>query len=350
MLNDRVKILDCTLRDGGYVNNWEFDTETAIKIIDGLYTSGVRYIEIGIMGKGGNPEKSTKFSSFNEVEVLLRNRKNDCQYAIMITKSESDNFNIPIRSKKTVDIIRIAYFKNELLDALRYATELKEKGYEVFLQAMATFMYSRKELEDMILAINKIQPSAFYIVDSFSNMFPEEVRSIAQMVLDKLDEKIEFGFHAHNNIQMGFANVIEFLKVNSSRAVFVDGSIYGMGRGAGNVPVELIMDYVNRDNIVYDIPVILKVYQDYIRPIFEQYFWGYTHSYYLTASKDMNSVYSWYFFSKGITDIVQLNKALNSVKAENKYTLVRNEADEIIRILKEDKNDGRVKKSTQIDS
>lgn len=132
MLNDRVKILDCTLRDGGYVNNWEFDTETAIKVIDGLYTSGVRYIEIGIMGQGGIPGKTTKFSSFNQAEVLLSNRRDDCQYAVMITKSESDNFEIPVRSKKTVDIIRIAYFKNELSEALKYAEELKEKGYEVF--------------------------------------------------------------------------------------------------------------------------------------------------------------------------------------------------------------------------
>jgi len=339
MLNDRVKILDCTLRDGGYVNNWEFDTETAIKVIDGLYTSGVRYIEIGIMGQGGIPGKSTKFSSFNQAEVLLSNRRDDCPYAVMITKSESDNFEIPVRSKKTVDIIRIAYFKNELSEALKYAEELKEKGYEVFLQAMATFMYSRKELEDMILAINKVQPSAFYIVDSFSNMFPEEVRSFAQVVLDKLDEKIEFGFHAHNNIQMGFANVIEFLKANTSRTVFVDGSIYGMGRGAGNVPIELIMDYVNREDKAYDIAAILKVYQDYIHPIFKQYYWGYTHPYYLTASKDMNSVYSWYFTNKGITDIMQLNRALDSIKDESKYTLARNEADEITRMIQEEKND-----------
>lgn len=339
MTNIKTRVLDCTLRDGGYVNNWEFDTETALRIIDGLYKSGVRYIEIGIMGQGGVPGKSTKFASFDQAEVLLRDRKSDCKYAIMVTKSESDHYDIPVRSGKTVDIIRVAFFKNELIDALEYAKQLKEKGYEVFLQAMATFMYSKGELGDMISAVNKVQPAAFYIVDSFSNMFPEEVSSLAHTVLETLDEKIEFGFHAHNNIQMGYANVIEFLKVKTSRSLFVDGSIYGMGRGAGNVPLELIMDYENRKNNIFDISVILKVYQEYIRPIFEQYYWGYTHPYYLTASKDMNSVYSWYLENKGITDILKINEALECVKPENKFTLVRSETDEIIRKIQEGKND-----------
>lgn len=339
MVYNKVQILDCTLRDGGYVNNWEFDTNMVNEVIDGLYTSGVRYIEIGIMGQGGVPGKSTKFSSFAQTEEILKNRKDDCHYAIMITKSESDKFVIPTRSEKTVDIIRVAYFKNELYDTLQYAKELKAKGYEVFLQAMATFMYTNEELKDMILAINRIQPAAFYIVDSFSNMFPEDVRTFAQTVLYNLDEKIEFGFHAHNNIQMAFANVIEFLNVNTPRLLFVDGSIFGMGRGAGNVPIELIMDFVNKGEKKYDIPIILKTYQKCIRPIFEKYFWGYTHPYYLTASKDMNSVYSWYFINKGLTDIMQLNKALESIENKSKYTLVRDEADKIIKKILEEKND-----------
>ena len=103
-----------------------------------------------------------------------------------------------------------------------------------------------------------------------------------------------------------------------------------MGRGAGNVPVELLMDYLNRRVKQYNIEVLLKTYQDYIKPIFEQYFWGYTHPYYLTASKDMNSVYSWFFMNKGIGDIVELNKALNMIKDSSKYTLMKDEAAEVL--------------------
>ena len=329
-MNNKIHILDCTLRDGGYVNDWEFDSNLAKGVIDGLYESGIRVIEIGIMGIGGEAGKSTKFSSFKDAEPLLENRKKDCKYAIMINQTGFENFDIPNRSDKTVDIIRLAYFKREIHDAMIFAKSLKDKGYEVFLQAMATFMYSDDEIDDMLKKINDLKPQAFYIVDSFSNLFPEDITSMANSVLSRLNRDIDFGFHAHNNIQMAFANDIAFMNVEDDRKKYIDGSIYGMGRGAGNVPVELLMDYLNRRVKQYNIEVLLKTYQDYIKPIFEQYFWGYTHPYYLTASKDMNSVYSWFFMNKGIGDIVELNKALNMIKDSSKYTLMKDEAAEVL--------------------
>ena len=107
-----------------------------------------------------------------------------------------------------------------------------------------------------------------------------------------------------------------------------------MGRGAGNVPVELLMDYLNKKDKQYNLEVLLRTYQDYIKPIFEQYFWGYTHPYYLTASKDMNSVYSWFFMNKGIQDIVQLNTALDMIKENSKYTLMKDEAERVAEKIK----------------
>lgn len=312
------------------MNDWEFDSNLAKGVIDGLYESGIRVIEIGIMGIGGEAGKSTKFSSFKDAEPLLENRKKDCKYAIMINQTGFENFDIPNRSEKTVDIIRLAYFKREIHDAMIFAKSLKDKGYEVFLQAMATFMYSDDEIDDMLKKINDLKPQAFYIVDSFSNLFPEDITSMANSVLSRLNRDIDFGFHAHNNIQMAFANAIAFMNVEDDRKIYIDGSIYGMGRGAGNVPVELLMDYLNRRVKQYNIEVLLKTYQDYIKPIFEQYFWGYTHPYYLTASKDMNSVYSWFFMNKGIGDIVELNKALNMIKDSSKYTLMKDEAAEVL--------------------
>ena len=329
-MNNKIHILDCSLRDGGYVNDWEFDSNLAKGVIDGLYESGIRVIEIGIMGIGGEAGKSTKFSSFKDAEPLLENRKKDCKYAIMINQTGFENFDIPNRRDKTVDIIRLAYFKREIHDAMIFAKSLKDKGYEVFLQAMATFMYSDDEIDDMLKKINDLKPQAFYIVDSFSNLFPEDITSMANSVLSRLNRDIDFGFHAHNNIQMAFANAIAFMNVEDDRKKYIDGSIYGMGRGAGNVPVELLMDYLNRRVKQYNIEVLLKTYQDYIKPIFEQYFWGYTHPYYLTASKDMNSVYSWFFMNKGIGDIVELNKALNMIKDSSKYTLMKDEAAEVL--------------------
>ena len=335
----RVQILDCTLRDGGYVNNWEFDNETAKKIISSIYNSGIRYIEIGILGNGCIAGKSTKFSTFDEMRPLLEERKPDCHYAVMINQAEASKFVIPPKSEDTVDIIRLAYFKRELKDALTFACELKEKGYTVFLQAMATFMYSDTELKDMIEEINRIKPAAFYMVDSFSNMYPGDIELLENKILRVLSPEIEFGFHAHNNLQLAFANVLAFISTETNRTLFVDGSIYGMGRGAGNVPVELLMEYLNKEKIQFDISYILEAFQNYLKPVFHQFYWGYAHPYFLTAAKDMNSVYSWYLGNNGIADILMLNKALDAIPEECKYTLMRGEADRILAGLQEGSHD-----------
>ena len=234
-------LLDCTLRDGGYVNNWEFGAKTALQIRDALYDSGIHYIELGIMGRDSTAGRQTKFASFDEVQPLLEGRRPGCQYCVMITQAELSNawLEIPPRSKTAVDIIRLAYFKPEKSSALISAHKLKEKGYEVFLQAMATFMYTKDELSTMIKEINCLQPAAFYIVDSFSTMYNEDVQMMAEFSLENLADNIYLGFHAHNNIQMAFSNAITFINMQTDRRLMIDGSIFGMGRGAGNVPLEL---------------------------------------------------------------------------------------------------------------
>ena len=332
-------ILDCTLRDGGYVNNWEFDPETIIHTMDGLYDAGVRYMELGIMGKGGEPGNTTKFSDFSQVEPYLEYRRPDCNYAIMMNQADASQYTIPVRSDKTVDLVRIAFFKKESAAAMEKAAELKEKGYMVFLQAMATFMYSDEELSRLISAVNSTHPDGFYMVDSFSTMYHSDVRHMADFVLARLDSDILFGFHAHNNIQMAYSNVIEFFSTDTQRVLIADGSIYGMGRGAGNVPVELLMEYSNKFYYSdYKIEKVLDLFQHYIKPIFARYYWGYSLEYYLTASKNTNSVYSWYLMNHGVSDLLDFNTALDMLPDDIRYTLSRNAADEAIKAMNERKN------------
>ncbi len=329
-------LLDCTLRDGGYVNNWSFDTLTAVAVIDGLYNAGARWIEIGIMGKAPKPGLQTKFSDFGQIKPLLVNRKSDCHYAVMVTTALSDNFEYPPCGGDTPDVIRIAYFKPELEKTLSLARKLKELGYSVFLQAMATFMYSDDELGEMLKAVNALKPSAFYMVDSFSTMYPADVRAMRDRVLGQLSPDISFGFHAHNNIQMAFANVQEFLNCDErSRPLFVDSSVFGMGRGAGNVPTELLMEYLNRGGAQYELSHVLAVYQKYLEPIYRQYGWGYTLPYFLTAIRKTNSAYGWYYMNHGLVGLEELDSALKKIPEDVRYTLKSDIAD---RILKEVQN------------
>ncbi|MDE7219978.1 MAG: aldolase catalytic domain-containing protein [Oscillospiraceae bacterium] len=342
MVNSRNRLLlDCTLRDGGYVNNWEFDTSTALHICDALYVSGVRYIELGLVGRGGVPGKTTKFSSFDEIKPLLKDRRWDCRYCVMITQAElsASRLEIPPRGETTVDMIRIAYFKAEEQDALSSAYVLKKKGYEVFLQAMATFMYTEDELSAMLEKVNRIQPAAFYIVDSFSTMYNDDVRQMADFVLTHLEENILFGFHAHNNIQMAYSNAITFMNMQTERTLIIDGSIFGMGRGAGNVPLELLMEYANKKlGGHYDISAVLTACEQYIAPIFKENYWGYSIPYLLTASNKINSVYGWYLRQKGITTSKDINTILERIPENLRYTLARDTVDRVIADYFEEKS------------
>lgn len=334
-----MRILDCTLRDGGYVNNWEFDNETAVKIIDGLYESGIRDIEIGILGSGANPKKQTKFNGFDEIKTLLENRKKDCHYYVMFTQENAGNFEFPTCSENTPDSIRIAFFKKTWKDAFDTVIMLKKKGYRVFLQAMATFMYDDNELLEMIDRVNEIEPTAFYIVDSFSTMFPNDITKMRDLVLSRLKKNIGFGFHAHNSIQMAFSNVQTFLNKEFDREIVVDGSIFGMGRGAGNVPIELLMNYFNNSyHTKYDILPILKLFEKHIEPIYKQYGWGYSLPYFLVAKYKTNSAYGWYFNNKGISDLSDLDWCLSQIPDDIRYTLRKDIADSICERLKNGKN------------
>lgn len=326
-------ILDCTLRDGGYVNDWEFDVETAIRVRDALYESGIRYIELGLMAQGGTPGKHTKFATFDEVRPYLAGRKADCHYSLMLTQAEYEQtgMEIPCKSEDTVDLLRLAFFKAEADAAMETAKLLKEKGYTVFFQAMATFMYSKEELATLLEKVNALHPAGFYMVDSFSTMYHEDIVEMENLILSQLDADIMFGFHAHNNIQMAMSNVISFFNGAIPRTLIADGSIYGMGRGAGNAPVELIMEYCNKKlGTSYDIKKVLLAFEQDIAPIFEKYYWGYSVPYYLTASKNMNSVYAWYLGRKGIHSIEDMDAVLDRIPKEVGYTLVRDVADQTI--------------------
>ncbi len=324
-------LLDCTLRDGGYVNNWEFDTDTAKAVMEGLYKSGVRFIEIGIMGMDAKVGTQTKFNNFHEMEKLLEYRRKDCSYAVMITTENVDSFELPYRSEKTPDIIRLAYFQKDWKEALENVKVYQEKGYSVFLQAMATFMYPMAELEEMLRAVNVLNPSAFYMVDSFSTMYPRDVRMMRNNVLQCLSQDIAFGFHAHNNIQMAYANVMEFLDIGScDHQLFVDSSIFGMGRGAGNVPTELIMEYLNHQGCQFDTSPLLSIYQKYLEPIYCQYGWGYSLPYFLTAVHKINSAYGWYYLNHGVNKLTMLDTALGMIPEEMRYTLKKDVAEKVI--------------------
>jgi hypothetical protein len=328
-----IKILDCTLRDGGYVNDWDFSRENYDHIILELQKTGIDFVEVGLIGKGKGERFSTKFASMEDISSIVRIKDTKTQFAVMVTYGEALGIPIAPRKPDGVEIIRLAYFKPEADVALKMAEELKEKGYIVFLQAMATFLYTDDELLAMIDKVNKVHPYYFCMVDSFGTMYADDVSAMYHLIDGQLDAGIGLGLHAHNNQQLALSNAITFISEaeKTNRSVCVDASIYGMGRGAGNVNLELLMQYFNKKRGAHYRPEdIVQLWQTELSEEYHKNYWGYTWEYFLAAKYDVNSVYIWYLKRHDVTDPNKVEEILRNLPYELRYTLDKATIDSLI--------------------
>ncbi len=334
-MDSSIKILDCTLRDGGYVNNWEFGEENIKSIINKLSQSRVDIIECGLLGKTVSSKNSTKFNGLEDIERFIPQERNKTIYTCMMNYAEKDELRINRKNPNSVDCIRIAFFKPENEKAIEYARMLMDYGYMVFLQAMATSLYSKSEIKNMIKEVNRCKPYGFSLVDSFGTLYNEDVISLSEQIGTLLNREILFGFHSHNNIQMAFSNAIAFINANVGRNIVVDSTVHGMGRGAGNACTELVAKYLNsKHNKNYDIEELIFVFEDSLKQIYDENYWGYSNVYFLTSLKDINSAYIWYLSTKGIKDLKLINFVLDKIPTESRYFLDKGTIDKILEEIK----------------
>lgn len=257
-----VKVLDCTLRDGAYITGGKFGSERISGIIDALISAEVDIVECGWL-KDVQPDKDS---------VFYNQPKNISNSAFMFDYGKYD---IEKLNHGSGEIIRIAFYKKDLDKISFAAEEVKDKGYRVFLQASNTIEYEEAEVEKLCKRANFIGVDAVYIVDSFGSMFPEDLDKILPVYDEIVDKNIRIGFHSHNNIQLSMGLAIRFIN-SLERKVVVDSSLCGIGRGAGNLQTELLLEYLNRHGAEYKTDVIREGIKKYIEPLYRDYSWGYT--------------------------------------------------------------------------
>lgn len=329
-MRNKIFLLDCTLRDGGYINDWEFSRDIYDAVSTNLQAANVDFIELGIMGAHNTDHFKTKFRILEEVPAPQSTAGGKSLFTVMMTGTEYKKMTIPpYTAGSSVDALRFAFFKAGVNEALSQMEDLISKGYKVFAQTMATFQYSEEELSLLVREINKIKPYAFYIVDSFGTLYPEDIKRLYHLVDDVMDKDILFGIHAHNNLQMANANAITFINEASDRDVIVDGSIYGMGRGAGNAQTEVLMHYLNRNGEIYGEDIVWRLYTDWFAELRKKYNWGYLPEQFLVSKYETNPAYVWYLSRKGITDFHQIKAVLEQIPDEKRYTLFKDEIDKL---------------------
>ena len=329
MSRKRTKVLDCTLRDGGYCNNWKFGAQNITRLIRSLEEANIDIIECGFVTKNVSYDKdSTKFPNFEKISQVIPETKKKCMYVCMINYGEYDVNEIPNVSDTRVDGIRVAFHKKDMKLAIDYADKLIKKGYKVFLQPMVSLNYTEEEFVELIRCANEIEPFAFYIVDSFGGMKGSDLLRLFYCVENLLNENIAIGFHSHNNMQLAYSNAEMLLTIKTSRSLIIDASIYGMGRGAGNLNTELIVESLNDfEGEKYYLTPILTVIDHVLNRLYQDKSWGYSIPNYLSAKNNVHPNYANYLVEKQTLRIQDMDMIFARMSKEKKAEFDKNYID-----------------------
>ncbi len=278
----KLEILDCTIRDGGYVNNWWFDTNVVRESYRALSKSGVDYVELGFRGsprqfdpKVYGPWRVTSEDSLRAAMEGIPGPK----IAIMGNYGEIELSDLDPQASSLASMVRIAAHKTQVHDAINLLDKIKAKGYVTSLQAMAFGSYTEPEKADLKRALVSAGLDYFYIADSYGSMVPNDIGPLFEPFLELGGVKV--GFHPHNNLQMAFANTLEAIRVGVD---IVDSSIFGMGRGAGNLPTEALLAYLcTQGSAKYNVVPVLECIDRYYVHIRKTQPWGYELPYMISG-------------------------------------------------------------------
>ncbi len=248
-----VKILDCTIRDGGHLNKWNFSDECVLETLKAAENSGIDYFEAGY----NMPECIKDKSDRHKIGVML------------------DAKDIHSVSKKA-DFVRVACYPNQIRTGIEAVVDFKNQGFEVFLHLMTADKFEEYEL--LKNWSDKEILTSIYFADSFGAFMPSDVELIYKKLQDCGFERISF--HAHNNLQLAFTNTIKAIELG---AYSVDATVFGMGRGGGNLPVEVLLKYLGKENSCY-LDLIEKYYVD----LSKKNIWGYNYNSLISGLKNIH--------------------------------------------------------------
>lgn len=202
---------------------------------------------------------------------------------------------------------------------MQWAELIMEKGYKVFMQPVGTVYYRDMELLQLVEKMNQLKPYAFYIVDTLGSMYRNEVSHRFYLIDENMDPEIKLGFHGHNNLQLAFSNAQVLGKIQTKRTLILDASVYGMGRGAGNLPTELITQYINKNiESRYDVTIVMDIYDEYISHIRKNHEWGYTMPYHIAAGNICHPNYAAYLLDKRTLTTKDIERIIQSIPGESK--------------------------------
>jgi 4-hydroxy 2-oxovalerate aldolase len=270
-----LKVLDCTIRDGGLINDHVFEDGFVRAVYDACVAAGVDYMEIGYKASkklfAQDKCGAWKFCDEDDIRRIVGDNPTSLKLAAMADAGKSDwHTDILPKKDSVLSMIRVAFYAHQVPEAVDMIKDAVDKGYEVTANLMAVTTVTDTEVDQVLEVIAQTPVSTLVVVDSYGAMYAEQVELLVKKYLDfgKSTGK-EVGIHAHNNQQLAFANTIEAIIHGAER---VDASMAGLGRGAGNCPMELLIGFLR--NPKFRIRPIYQVIQEQLLPLSKTVEWG----------------------------------------------------------------------------
>ena len=312
----KIGLLDCTMRDGGYINDWNFGHATMMSIYKRLDESGVDFIEIGFLDDRRiyDYDRSIQPNTgcFNKIYAGIE--KKHAIPVAMIDYGTCDIENIADAKDSFIEGIRVIFKKEKIDYALPFCRAIKEKGYKLFIQAISITAYSDLEMLEYINKINELHPYAFSIVDTYGLLDNRKMAHYFDLIDNNLHSDIAIGYHDHNNFQLAFSNTMKFMGLETKRTIIGDASVYGMGKSAGNCPIELLAMYMNNTfGTQYDINQYLEIFDTELSQIYNKYYWGYKYNFYISAMQNCHPNYVEFLINKKTLTITDINVILAAI-------------------------------------
>lgn len=311
-----LHVLDCTFRDGGYLNNWSFDTRIVRETYRALSKSGVDYFEIGYRGteKYFPREKYGlwRFSDENDIREATHGI-DGAKIGIMADFGKCDIADFIPKHDSIIDLVRLAAHRDDMKAALAWLADIKALGYETSIQAMGYSSYSVNERAEFCKQLRDTDVDYAYVADSYGSLYPQQIPELVGPLLRL--KRVKIGFHPHNNLEMAFANSIEAIRCGVH---MIDSSVYGMGRGAGNLKTEVLISYLHdripdKFNVI---PVLHCIDENFIA-LQKEIGWGYQLIYMLSGIFQCHPSYAQKLIDFREFTIEDMCRVLECIKRRN---------------------------------
>ncbi len=288
-----LKVLDCTVRDGGLVTDSQFPDEFVTSVYRACVEAGIDYMEIGYKNSPRQfpreqygPWRHCDEADMRRVVGDHTSEATGLKLSAMADAGGKSDWQTQIgpASDSVLDMIRVACYAHQISEAIDMVNHCHEQGYETMLNIMAISIVSETEIDQVLEEAKDCPAGTIVVVDSYGNLYREQVDMLVRKYMSvATPQGKEVGMHAHNNQQLAFANTIESIILGCNR---VDASMLGLGRGAGNCPMELLLGFLR--NPKFKLRPVLKCIRDHVLPLRETYDWGSSIPYALGGQMNMH--------------------------------------------------------------